>query len=158
MQDRDSSTPASSVNASTLPQSWQRWHFWLCEGVRSPGTRVTDRCEQLCGCWELIPHPLEEQPMLLTTEASLQPLSTKISGITLCSALRLENSWDYGCLSEMWDALRIWTKLFLFLPLFCSVFCALPPLLSPPPPSKCFQNPSLGTRWFCAFFFSEIQM
>ena len=25
----------------------------LEEGVRSPGTGVQDRCEKLCGCWEL---------------------------------------------------------------------------------------------------------
>jgi len=26
-----------------------------------------------CGCWELNPGPLEEQPVLITTEPSLQP-------------------------------------------------------------------------------------
>jgi hypothetical protein len=44
-----------------------------CEGVRSPGTGVTDRYELLCGCWELNPVPLEEQPVLSTTKPSLQP-------------------------------------------------------------------------------------
>lgn len=30
-------------------------------------------CEPPCGCRELNPRPLEEQPVLLTTEPSLQP-------------------------------------------------------------------------------------
>jgi hypothetical protein len=46
------------------------------EAVGSPGTGVTDRCELPCGCWELSPGPLEEQPVLLTTEPSLQPFIT----------------------------------------------------------------------------------
>ena len=40
--------------------------------VRSPGTGVTDRCELPCGCWGWNPSPLEEQPVLLTAESSLQ--------------------------------------------------------------------------------------
>ena len=35
-------------------------------------TGITDRCELPCGCWELNLGHLEEQPMILTTEASLQ--------------------------------------------------------------------------------------
>jgi hypothetical protein len=31
-----------------------------------------DSCELPCGCWELNPGTLEEQPVLLTTEPSLQ--------------------------------------------------------------------------------------
>ena len=42
------------------------------EAVGSPGTGVTDRCELPCGCWELNPGLLEEQPVLLTTKLSLQ--------------------------------------------------------------------------------------
>lgn len=38
------------------------------EGFRSPGTRVTDRCELPCGFWKLNPSPLEEQPVILTDE------------------------------------------------------------------------------------------
>ena len=33
---------------------------------------ITDGCELPCGCWELNPGPLEEQPVLLTAELSLQ--------------------------------------------------------------------------------------
>ena len=34
---------------------------------------LTDSCELPCGCLELNPGPLEEQPMLFTTEPSPQP-------------------------------------------------------------------------------------
>jgi len=47
----------------------------LWEGVGSSGTGVTDDCELSCGCWELNLRPLVEQPMLLTAEPSLQPLT-----------------------------------------------------------------------------------
>jgi hypothetical protein len=41
-----------------------------------PESRVTDACESLCGCWELNPGPLQEQPVLLTSESPPQfPLS-----------------------------------------------------------------------------------
>jgi hypothetical protein len=33
----------------------------------------TDGCEAPCGCWNLNSGPSEEQPVLLTTEPSLQP-------------------------------------------------------------------------------------
>jgi hypothetical protein len=44
------------------------------EAVDSPGTGVTHGLEPPCGCWELNLGPLQEQPVLLTTEPSLQPL------------------------------------------------------------------------------------
>ena len=44
----------------------------LCEGVRSPGTGVTDSFELLCGCWKLNSGPLEKQSVLITTEPSHQ--------------------------------------------------------------------------------------
>jgi hypothetical protein len=40
---------------------------------QTPRTGVTDGCELLCACWESIQGPLQEQPVLLTTEPSLQP-------------------------------------------------------------------------------------
>jgi hypothetical protein len=50
-------------------------HSWRQEEVvRSSGKRVTDCCEPSCGCWELNPGPLEEQPVILTPETSLQPI------------------------------------------------------------------------------------
>jgi hypothetical protein len=36
-------------------------------------TGVTDRCELLCGWWDSILGPLEEQSVLLTSEPALQP-------------------------------------------------------------------------------------
>ena len=35
---------------------------------------ITDGCEPPCGCWELNSGLLEEEPLLLTSEPSLQPL------------------------------------------------------------------------------------
>ena len=56
------------------------YFYFMCIGVllhvsawegQIFGTRgVTDTCELLCGCWELNSCPLEEQPVLLTTELS----------------------------------------------------------------------------------------
>ena len=45
---------------------------WACRGhqITSPG--VTDDYELPCGYWKLNPGPLEDQPMLLIMEASLQ--------------------------------------------------------------------------------------
>jgi hypothetical protein len=39
----------------------------------TPEIKVTNNCKPLCGCWVSHPGPLE-QPVLLTTESSLQPL------------------------------------------------------------------------------------
>jgi hypothetical protein len=44
------------------------------EGIRSPEIGIADGCEQPQGCWELNLGPLEEQPVSLTAEQSLQPL------------------------------------------------------------------------------------
>ena len=38
------------------------------DGVKYPGTGVTDGCEPLYGCWESNLGPLKEQPLLLTSE------------------------------------------------------------------------------------------
>ena len=60
-------------------------HVCLCEGVRAPGTGVTDSCELPCGCWGLIQGHLEEQPVLLTTEPPLGPRTTfRKAGGVLC--------------------------------------------------------------------------
>jgi hypothetical protein len=44
----------------------------LCVGIRSFGAGVRDSCELSCGCWELNPSFSDQQPVLLTTEPSLQ--------------------------------------------------------------------------------------
>lgn len=41
------------------------------EGVGSPGTGIAGGYEVPCGCWEVNLSPLEQQPVLLTTEPSL---------------------------------------------------------------------------------------
>jgi hypothetical protein len=48
-----------------------------CKGVRSSGTRVIDSCELPCGCWELIPCPLEEWPVLLPAEGGFKERSSE---------------------------------------------------------------------------------
>lgn len=47
-------------------------HVGLCEGARFPGTGLTDSCKLPGGCRDLNPDPLEELPVHLTIEASLQ--------------------------------------------------------------------------------------
>lgn len=46
------------------------------DGVRSPGTGVRDGYGPLCGCWKLKSGPLQERPLLLTSESSLVPRSS----------------------------------------------------------------------------------
>lgn len=43
------------------------------EGLKSPETGDTDSFELFCWCWGPNLGPLEEKPMLLTTESILQP-------------------------------------------------------------------------------------
>lgn len=42
--------------------------------IGSPGTEITEGCELLCGCWELNPDSLEEQPVTLTMIHLPKPL------------------------------------------------------------------------------------
>lgn len=58
-----------SVNSCIQAQ----WPKKSGEGVRFPGTGVTDDCEPLGGFWDLNLGPLQEQNVLLTNEPSLQP-------------------------------------------------------------------------------------
>jgi hypothetical protein len=46
----------------------------LPTGQKRASDPIADGCEPPCGCWELNSGPLEEQPVLLTSEPSLQPL------------------------------------------------------------------------------------
>lgn len=43
------------------------------EGLRSPGTGITDDCVLPCGCCGSNPGPPEEQSGLLTTKPYIQP-------------------------------------------------------------------------------------
>lgn len=47
--------------------------FMPADQKRAPDF-ITDGCEPLYRCWELNSGPMEEQPLLITTEPSLQPL------------------------------------------------------------------------------------
>ena len=49
-------------------------HVCLHDGIGSAGIGIADSCELPSGFWELNPGPLEEQPVLLTVEPSLQCL------------------------------------------------------------------------------------
>jgi len=51
---------------------------------------ITDGCEPPCGCWELNSGPLEEQPVLLTSEA----LSSPEAGI---SVFQQTSKGSIGC-------------------------------------------------------------
>jgi hypothetical protein len=55
-----------------------------------------DGCEPPCGCWELNPGPLEEQPVLLTPEPSLQPhvCSLNYSRCTILAPQKLGASFQ----------------------------------------------------------------
>ena len=65
-----------------------------------PWTWITDGCESPCGCWDLNPGPLEEQPVLLTAEPSLQPLMwplpTPAVGYHIVVGTAVSDSNSYG--------------------------------------------------------------
>lgn len=49
------------------------WCLWNSEeGIRTPGTGITDVCGLLCGCWGLNLGPPQEQSLLLNAEHWLQ--------------------------------------------------------------------------------------
>jgi cbb3-type cytochrome oxidase subunit 3 len=58
----------------------------LCHSLQTHQKRASDHiadgCAPPCGCWELNSGPLEEQPVLLTTEPSLQPNHFHVTIIT----------------------------------------------------------------------------
>ena len=66
----------------------------MYEGARSPATGVTDSCELPCGYWELNPGPLEEQPVLLTTEPSPQPEYTILNAEFFSCKVETESYWS----------------------------------------------------------------
>ena len=61
--------PACMSLHQVFPWCFQRSE----EGVQFPVIIVTDNCGLPHGSWYLILGPLEEQPVLLTSEPSLQP-------------------------------------------------------------------------------------
>jgi hypothetical protein len=80
------------------------------EGIRD---LITDGCEPPRGCWELNSGPLEEQPVLLAAEPSLQSLVFVIIifylllGLCLCThttlcTWRFENMSVFSCRHFTW--------------------------------------------------------
>jgi hypothetical protein len=71
-----------------LPTSVSVDHMWALgmeaeEGVRTPGTGVTDAREPPSGCWELNPGPLQEQLELLSVEPSFHSLVSSFKKLIL---------------------------------------------------------------------------
>lgn len=58
---------------------WGRgWYLWIPEeGIRAPGTRVTDGRELPSECQELNPSPWREQEVVFTAESALQSFSVQ---------------------------------------------------------------------------------
>jgi hypothetical protein len=54
---------------------------------------ISDGCEPPCDCWDLNSGPLEEQPVLLTTEPFLQPNNNflkRLFGLQIMFRLSME--------------------------------------------------------------------
>jgi hypothetical protein len=56
---------------------------------------ITDGCEPPCGCWELNSGPLEEQPVFLTSEPSLQPHICFLTRVKYCEKERTAQSFCF---------------------------------------------------------------
>ena len=61
--------------------------YYICSVLTACQKRVpdlvTDGCEPPCGCWEMNSGSLEEQPVLLTSETSLQPPKESLQLLSL---------------------------------------------------------------------------
>jgi hypothetical protein len=68
--------------------------------VRTLGTRVIYVCKLPCGCWDLNLCLLKEQPALLTTEPSLQPLVLNPSKAVFLYCKYGDNS-SHWCVDEV---------------------------------------------------------
>jgi hypothetical protein len=75
---------------------------------------ITDGCEPPCGCWELNSGSLEEQSVLLTAEASLQPLGLYYNYILFSLFFSLPKTSPYSSFKFM--ALISDNKSTVFLP------------------------------------------
>ena len=72
---------------------------------------ITDVCEPPCGCWELNLAPLEEQPVLLTTEPSLQPSLVHVKSKYWTHMSSMILIIKPGCLSQgFYSCTNIMTK------------------------------------------------
>ena len=90
---------------------------------------MTDGCEPPCGCWELNVGPLEEQPVLLTTEPSLQPPTT-------CFLYDWpRDTVDTSSAGRIFFRSDLWKSLFATSPLETRLFCGKKKKFSVPNPS-----------------------
>ncbi|KAL6057963.1 hypothetical protein STEG23_015831, partial [Scotinomys teguina] len=73
------------LNLFNSPDQQTKGRLLMSESRR--GCQISDGCEPPCGCWEFNSGPLEEQPMLLTSEPSLQPtVSSFVMGLlSMCT-------------------------------------------------------------------------
>lgn len=65
--------------------------------VGFPGTGTIDGCKLQYGCWKSNPGLLELQPVLATTEYSLQPLSNVLSLQSFLNVLSLQSFLVVSC-------------------------------------------------------------
>ena len=82
-------------------------HVHLCEGVGSSGTGIVDSFELSCGWWKLNLRPLEEQPVLLSTESSLQPQAVHTCECPLSVYVLASSGNSSQTDSRLWPTLRI---------------------------------------------------
>lgn len=79
-------------------------HVYVCrgKGVGSPRTGITDSCEPSWGYQGLSPGPLEQQqPVLLTSELSLQHLLFLIMGRHMQASVGAQRSQMNGVSQEL---------------------------------------------------------
>ena len=69
----------------------------VCVRAHAPDL-TTDGCKPPCSCWELNSGPLEEQPGLLTSEPSLQPL---VYCMHACIYVCIYTMYIYVCIYTM---------------------------------------------------------
>ena len=85
-------------------------------GQKRAPTLIIDGCESPCGCWELNSVPLEEQPVLLTSEPSLQSgcsrffFHSEVCFPELCVCVHGSEDWALGLL-HLKHMLYHWTTL-----------------------------------------------
>jgi hypothetical protein len=74
--------------------------LWLQTHQKRTSDPITDGCKLPCGCWELNSGPLEEQPVLLTAEPTLQPRRAPLNFIPLSYDSRKFYSVDHSSLNS----------------------------------------------------------
>lgn len=96
--------------------------LWKSEkGVGSPGTGVTNGCEQPCGCWKLSPGSLEKQTVLLTTGHLSSPVATFLmmpslqwSELETTQRLEKQNKTQTNKTHNYWSKVLPWGCLWFY--------------------------------------------